>query len=76
MIDYYIEDEPYQPPVERPIRTVQLERYEYLLYYRRGRYYVKCVDSGKKSLEHGPFTGEEANVMIESRIERHEETKR
>jgi len=75
MIDYLEEVTP-QRYVEPAIRTVQLERYEYLLYIRRGRYYVKCVDTGRKSMEHGPLTQEQANAMIESRIERHEELKR
>lgn len=65
----------YQPPVEQPVRIVQLERYEYNVYYRRGKYYVKCSD-GNKSMEHGPMTQEQAHAMIESRIQRHEELKR
>ena len=73
MIAY--QDDTYQAPVEQPIRTVQIERYEYNVYFRRGRYYVKCK-SEKKSMEHGPMTLEQANAMIESRVRRHEELKR
>ncbi len=72
MIEY---QEEYQAPVEQPVRTVQIERYEYSAYNRHGRYYVKCSD-GAKSMEHGPMTQEQADAMIESRIERHEELKR
>jgi hypothetical protein len=73
MIDY--QDE-YQPPIEQPVSTVQLERYEYSVYLRRGKYYVKCRDTEKKSMEHGPMTREQADEMIESRTRRHEEMKR
>ncbi len=73
MIDY--QDDIYQPPVEQPVRTIQLERYEYSVYNRRGRYYVKCSD-GTKSMEHGPMTQERADEMIESRVQRHEELRR
>ncbi len=60
------------------IRHVTLGRYEYVLYCRNSQYFVTCQDSEKEKnrLTFGPFPIEEANEMIESRVQRHEELKR
>ena len=60
------------------LRGETLGRYEYVLYCRNSQYFVTCQDSEKEKnrLTFGPFTLEEANDMIDSRVQRHEELKR
>ncbi len=60
------------------LRGETLGWYEYTLYCRNKQYYVACQDSEKEKnrLTFGPFTPGQANEMIESRIQRHEELKR
>ena len=62
---------------EQATRTVQLGRYEYRLYRKYGQWYVYCEDlTREKGLEHGPFSVEQANSMIDSRIQRHMDLKK
>lgn len=63
-----------------PVRFVLIgQRYEYsILPPERGLYTVRCVDTGPhgQSMDHGPFTLEEANAMIDARIKRDDALKR
>jgi len=60
------------------VRREVVGRYEYTLYCKNKQYYVACQDSEVKvnGLVFGPFPLGQANDMIDSRRQRHEELKR
>lgn len=65
--------------VQPPLRTALVgQRYEYSVQEERRQSYVQCrdVEREKNTLRHGPFTLDEANAMIDARIERDESLKR
>lgn len=70
-------EEPYANDYQE-LRSVQLNRYHYLLFLEYGKHYVRCSDVEHTGVEqtHGPMSEEEGHAFIDARVQRVEDLRR